>query len=74
MTVIAEQVYTEAIQLNPIDRAELIEKLFTSFSPKSSTEIEPKLKEEMKRRGLAYENGDIPSDSMENVFERLSRR
>ena len=73
MTAIAEHVYKEAIQLNPIDRAELIEKLFTSFSP-NSVEIEAKWKEEIGRRVSAYENGDITSDSMENVFKRLSQR
>lgn len=40
--------------------------------PDNSIEVESKWKEEIGRRVLAYENGEIPSDSMENVFKRLA--
>lgn len=73
MTALAEQVYKEAVTLGPIDRAELIEKLYDSFSP-HNTEIELKWKEEVARRRTAYDNGNIPSDSMENVFKRLAQK
>ncbi len=74
MMINAEQVYNEAIQLNPIERAELIEKLFASFSSNINTENELKWKEEVKSRASAYKNEEIQSDSMENVFKRLSKR
>ena len=74
MTALAEHVYEGAINLDPIDRAELIEKLFESFSHIQNTDIELKWKEEVGRRRIAYDNGDIPSDSMENVFTRLAQR
>lgn len=73
MTALAEQVYKEAVNLDPIDRAELIERLYDSFSS-HNTEIEFKWKEEVSRRRIAYDNGDIPSDSLENVFTRLAQR
>jgi len=74
MTAVAEQVYEKAINLNPIDRAELIEKLFSTFSPTQDTTIESNWKEEVSRRRLAYDQGDIPADTIENVFERLAKR
>ena len=74
MTATAEQVYKKAIDLNPIDRAELIEKLFSTFSPSHDTTIEAKWKEEVSRRRLAYDQGNIPSDTIENVFNRLAQR
>ncbi len=74
MTALAEHVYEGAINLDPIDRAELIEKLFESFFHIQNTDIELKWKEEVGRRRIAYDNGDIPSDSMENVFTRLAQR
>ncbi len=74
MTALAEHVYEEAISLDPIDRAELIEKLFESFSHVQNTEIELEWKKEVAKRRIAYDNGYIPSDSMENVFARLAQR
>ena len=74
MTIATEQIYNDAVLLNPIDRAELIEKLYDSFATNKDIEIELKWKEEIDRRIQAYDNGDISSDSMENVFKRLSKR
>lgn len=74
MTALATHVYEEAISLGPIDRAELIEKLFKSFSHVKDANVELKWKEEVVRRRIAYDNGDIPSDSIENVFTRLAQR
>ncbi len=74
MTIATEQIYNDAVLLNPIDRAELIEKLYDSFTTNKDIEIELKWKEEIDRRIQAYDNGDISSDSMENVFKRLSKR
>jgi putative addiction module component (TIGR02574 family) len=74
MSSTADSVYKEAVQLNPIDRAELIEKLFASFSSSQKPEIEQKWKDEVQSRVKAYDNDEIPSDSMENVFKKLSQR
>ncbi len=73
MTATTKEIYKNAIQLNPIDRAELIEKLFASFNGNSDKPIENNIKKELKSRVSAYDNGKITSDSMENVFERLSK-
>ena len=74
MTALAEQIYEKAVDLNPIDRAELIEKLFATFSSNLNTTIESKWKQEVLRRRLAYDQGEISSDTIENVFDRLAQR
>jgi hypothetical protein len=74
MTALAEQVFEKAVDLNPIDKAELIEKLFSTFSSNTDTVVEGKWKEEASRRRLAYDKGEIPSDTIENVFDRLAQR
>jgi putative addiction module component (TIGR02574 family) len=74
MTAIAENIFKEAVQLNPIDRAELIQRLFFSFDTASNKQIEDNWKAEVEARVSAYDSGKIPADTMENVFERLSKK
>ncbi|MBU0567547.1 addiction module protein [bacterium] len=74
MTAVAESVFQEALQLNPIDRAELIDRLFFSFAPSLSDDIDAKWCEEVEDRITAFEAGKIPADTAENVFKRLSKR
>ncbi|MFA7232278.1 MAG: addiction module protein [Victivallaceae bacterium] len=74
MTATAEAIFKEAVQLNPIDRAELIQRLFLSFDKKSNGQLEDNWKSEVEERVSAYEAGKIPADTMENVFERLSKK
>lgn len=74
MTAIAENIFRKAVQLNPIDRAELIQRLFYSFDKTFNKQIEDNWKVEIEDRVSAYESGKIPADTMENVFERLSKK
>lgn len=74
MTALAENIFKEAVRLNPIDRAELIQRLFCSFDTKPDKQIEDNWKAEVEDRVSAYDSGKIPSDTMENVFERLSKK
>ncbi len=74
MTAIAENIFKKAVQLNPIDRAELIQRLFYSFDKTSNKQIEDNWRTEVEDRVSAYESGKIPADTMENVFERLSKK
>ena len=50
MTAIAENIFKEAVQLNPIDRAELIQRLFCSFDKTSNRQIEENWKTEVEDR------------------------
>lgn len=74
MSAVAESVFQEALQLNPIDRAELIERLFFSFAPFPNNDIDAKWRGEVEDRVTAFEAGKIPADTAENVFKRLSKR
>jgi len=48
----------------------LEEKNHDSFT--DTSEIESKWKKELKSRRIAYNKGEIPSDSIENVFKRCN--
>lgn len=74
MTAIAENIFKEAVRLNPIDRAELIERLFGSFDDTGDRQVEENWKKEVEDRVSAYNAGRIPADTMENVFERLAKK
>ena len=75
MTVAVEKIFNKAINLNPIEKAELIDRLFESFVNKPFNEkIEEEWKQELVRRRIAFDKGEIPSDNEDNVFERLSKR
>lgn len=64
MTATAEAIFKEAVQLNPIDRAELIQRLFFSFDKKSNRQLEDNWKSEVEERVSAYEAGKIPADTI----------
>ena len=69
-----EAILKEAMQLDPIDRAELLNQLFFSFSTTYNAAIEAKGRREVEDRVAAYDAGKITADSPENVFKRLSKR
>ncbi|PKL45887.1 MAG: addiction module protein [Candidatus Riflebacteria bacterium HGW-Riflebacteria-1] len=64
----------EAMQLDPIDRAELLNRLFLSFSPVQNARIEAKWQQEVEDRITAYDNGDISAEDADEVFKRLAKR
>ena len=74
MTTKAKTIFKEAVQLNPIDKAELIERLYLSFSSSTDNEIEEKWKTEVESRITAYDEGKISSDTIENVFKRIANK
>jgi len=69
-----EAVLKDAMQLDPVDRAELLNRLFFSFSTTYDATVEKKWKKEVKDRVAAYDAGKITADSSENVFKRLAKR
>ncbi|KAF1082027.1 MAG: hypothetical protein GQF41_1667 [Candidatus Rifleibacterium amylolyticum] len=69
-----EAVLKDAMQLDPVDRAELLNRLFFSFSSIYDATFEKKWKKEVKDRVAAYDAGKITADSSENVFKRLAKR
>lgn len=74
MSAVLESVFREALQLDPIDRAELLNRLFFSFAPVENEKTDAKWRKEVEDRVTAYDAGKISADTAENVFKRLSKR
>ena len=74
MTAKAKTIFEEAVQLNPVDKAELIERLYLSFSSSINNEIEEKWRAEVENRITAYDESKISSDTIENVFKRIANK
>ena len=67
-----ERLKTQALQLSPIQRAELIENLLSGFDPTDRDEIDAVWAEEAERRHEAYEKGNVPTISADEVFRKIN--
>lgn len=74
MTATAEQVLKQALGLPPVDRAELIERLFQSFDPSADRRVDAAWAEEVESRIDAYTDGKIAASPAEDVMARINRR
>jgi len=74
MTAVAEKVLREALALPPVDRAELIERLFRSFDSPGNSPIDSAWATEVESRIDAYNRGEIAASPAEDVLARISRR
>jgi putative addiction module component (TIGR02574 family) len=74
MYATAEQVLKEALGLPPVDRAELIERLFQSFDPSADRRADEAWSREVESRIDAYESGKITASPAEEVLARINRR
>ena len=66
-----EKILAEALELQPIERAELIEELLSSFEFLSRKSIDKLWAEEVENRIDAYERGDLTSTSAKEVFKKI---
>ena len=74
MTATAAHVLKDALILPPVDRAELIERLFRSFDYFREDHVDTAWKVEAESRIDAYEKGEIGASSLEDVMDRINRR
>ncbi len=74
MTAIAEKVMETALGLSPIDRAELIERLFVSFDRSTEHPVDKAWKTEVESRIDAYNAGQIKASPAAEVFNRIANR
>ena len=70
----SKKVFQEALQLPPVEKAELIEQLFTSFQFSNWEEIDGLWAKESEDRIDAYDRGEIASVSAEEVFKNIDRK
>lgn len=74
MTAVAEHVFKDALNLSPVERAELIERLFQSFDHSIDHPVDTVWKTEIESRIDAYDNGRIEASSAEEVIKRINQR
>ena len=73
MTVQAQQVLEKAIHLPPVERAELVEQILSSFDFPSRGEIDALWEKEAEDRIDAYDQGKIKATPASQVFGKINR-
>lgn len=73
MTTATQQVLHEALNLTPIEKAELIDELFRSLDPRGDSSVDTAWAEEVESRIAAYDAGKLTADSGEAVLARINR-
>ena len=68
-----EKLLSEALELPPVERAELIEKLLSSFEFPSRKTIDALWANEAESRIDAYDKGEIGAIPAKDVFEKTGR-
>ena len=74
MTEASKAVLKQALQLEPIERAELIEQLLQTFDPTRQGRIDASWAEEVESRINAFEAGKLSADDEDAVFKRINQR
>lgn len=69
-----QNIFEQALHLKPVERAELIDKLFHSFDKGHDERIDALWAVEAESRIDAFDAGQISSDSADAVFERINKR
>ena len=70
----SRQIFSTALRLHPIERAELIEKLFSSFEFPSRKKIDALWAREVENRLDAFEKGKLKAIPAREVFRRIDKR
>ena len=74
MTPQSQQILREALDLPPIDRAELVERILASFEFPARRDIDAAWAQEVEDRIDAYERGQIGASPAEDVFSEIDRQ
>lgn len=74
MTTATQAILKQALSLDPVERAELIEELFHSFDKTPDRKIDTLWADEAESRIDAHEGGKICADSAKAVFERINKK
>ena len=73
MTQQTQQILKKALSLPPIERAELVEKVFDSFNGSSKINFDHLWAQEAESRIDAFEKGKLKSISVKKVFQRIEK-
>jgi putative addiction module component (TIGR02574 family) len=69
-----KQILAEALNLPPIERAEMVEELLSSFEFPSRKTIDELWAQEAESRIDAYERGEITAIPAKKVFEKIEKQ
>lgn len=71
MTRESQAVLKQAVNLDPVDRAELIEALFRSFDRQEAHRVDAQWAQEAEARIDAFDRRAVTADSADAIFERV---
>jgi putative addiction module component (TIGR02574 family) len=74
MPTTTQAILKQALRLDPVERAELIEKLFHSFDKAPDSKVDALWAKEAESRIDAHDAGQLCADSAKAVFERINKR
>ena len=69
-----DEILTKALELPPMERAELVESLLSSFEFPSRKNIDALWAQEAESRIDAFERGNIAAIPAKNVFEEIEKQ
>lgn len=69
----SKRILAEALELTPIERAELVEELLSSFTYSGRNSNDAIWAKEVEDRVDAYDAGELTSSPADEVFQRLNR-
>lgn len=73
MTSHAQQILVGALKLSPVERAELVEKILSSFSFPDRKSVDELWAVEAEDRIDAFERGEIKSRPASEIFAQIER-
>jgi len=69
-----EEILARALELSPMERAELVENLLSSFELPERKTIDALWAREAESRIDAFERGETTATSAKEVFEKIAKR
>lgn len=73
MTYQTQQILKKALCLPPIERAELVEKMFDSFNGSSENNFDRLWAQEAESRIDAFEKGKLKAVNVKKVFQKIEK-
>jgi putative addiction module component (TIGR02574 family) len=73
MSAEGKRILENALELPPVERAELVEEILSSFDFPARHEVDALWAKEAEDRIGAYERGEAKSRPVSQVFERIDR-
>jgi len=74
MTLQSEQILREVLNLPPVERAELVERILASFEFPARKDIDAAWAQEAEDRTNAFERGEMGSSPASQVFQEIDQQ